>query len=374
LNWVTFKTVSSIAAALCLCGHHALAQTDNRLARATEARLSGEFETAIELLQSETTQAPENADAWLQLGLSLMAVQKYGEAREALNRTLRIAPDYRDAEIALARLDWFEGKDEQALRRLSAMPSSPEADMLKQRIEEAQREPQAHRMRLNLGIGRSELSNGLPSWSEIAVGLGYQTSPASSISFAADYAERFDLSDIYLEARAAGRLNERLAGFVAIGGAPDAIFRPELSLTTGADFYPSVSRGPLADTVFSGEARYADYPAGPVQSAKAGFLKRLGDSDLSLGATGIFLSDENGESRSGYSLRADYAFDETRTLRLDYTDAPETSDGVTLDVKSYGVAWRQTLSPALTLQINVFHETRRVYDRTGVFISTGVRF
>ncbi|WP_169711838.1 YaiO family outer membrane beta-barrel protein [Henriciella litoralis] len=352
----------------------AVAEEKSRIDQATEARLDGRFDDAEALLLAETSEYPENADAWLQLGLAHSAQGDFDEAREALNRTLQIAPDYTDADLALARLDWYEGRNNAALNRLSGMVETPDTIALRQRIETAEQTDQTSAWRLDLAVGRSTLTQSLPDWTELSGAATYQTGSGQSYTLLVDYADRFNTSDVYLEGRAGSRLSPRFTGYLAAGGAPDAIFRPEWAVSTGLTALIGDITDPTDALRASADFRYAQYPAGVVQSGKFGVAKPFASDTFRLGGSLILLSDEQGDTRRGYVLQGEWQAAPASRILLTYADAPETSDGITLDVKSAVLAWRQSVSDRQSFQINLVHETRSAYDRTGIVVSTSVTF
>lgn len=361
--------------AVIFAGASALAAAEaGRLEQAVEARLDGRFDEAGALLEAETAEAPGNADAWLQLGLVRSSQGYFDAAREAFLRTLEIEPDYLDAEIALARIDWFQGRDEAALGRLSALEQTPEVTALAARIKDGGEPEGSPLWRATIGAGYSDLTRGLPGWSEVSGAITRRTTSGPSYTFLVDYAERFDRSDVYLEGRADTQLSNRLAGYLAAGGTPEAIFRPKLSLSGGlaTDIGATdTARDPLR---VSADLRYAEYVSGSVQSGKFGIAKPFEDNRFLLGASLILLSDEQGEGRQGYAVTSEWQAAAASRLFLVYADAPETSDGITLDVQSAVLGWRQALNERQSFQLNLVHERRTVYDRTGVFVSTSVSF
>ena len=70
----------------------------------TEARQAGRIDQAIETLSRAVGLTPDDADTQLQLGLSLFAKQRFGEAGTALRKALAIAPSYDDARFGLVRI------------------------------------------------------------------------------------------------------------------------------------------------------------------------------------------------------------------------------------------------------------------------------
>ncbi|MFC6197719.1 YaiO family outer membrane beta-barrel protein [Ponticaulis profundi] len=336
----------------------------------TRARYAGELDRAVDIFQRLTQENPDNSDAWVQLGLTYLNLQRLDEAEEALKRALRIAPDYEDAYLGLARVEWYRGNRSAAQSYLERAGTSQDANALRAQIDSAASGP---RWRADASIGYSELTENLPGWSEGALSLGYRLSDATTLTTGLQYARRFDNTDLFLHAGLTHSLDNRALLYMSLGGAPDGDFRPEFEFRAGGDF-PMVSSS-QRDLEIWGQisASTASFASGDVQSASAGLQLRLDNDRYRIGARLIGLSDETDESRNGYAL--DGAWQVTDTIRLlsGYADSPETSEGVTVDVKSYHIGARFQFETH-GFQVVALTEERGAYDRTGLVLATNWRF
>jgi tetratricopeptide (TPR) repeat protein len=125
--------IAMLAAALLVAPAPAAAQAgEDPYAQAVSARRGGDPARAVELLQRLLVTEPENADAHLQLGLSLLALGRLDDAEAAFRRTLAIAPDYADARIGLARVAQRRDDRQGALALLEPVdPANREAGELR---------------------------------------------------------------------------------------------------------------------------------------------------------------------------------------------------------------------------------------------------
>jgi Tfp pilus assembly protein PilF len=92
---------------------------------------------------------PENVDARLQLGLSLAARRRFGDARKEFVRVLEKTPEYHDARLGLARIAFWQGRIGEAERELDALrkraPHNAEAKALAEQIARAKAPPRERR-------------------------------------------------------------------------------------------------------------------------------------------------------------------------------------------------------------------------------------
>ena len=88
----------------------------------------------------------------------------------------------------------------------------------------------------------------------------------------------------------------------------------------------------------------------------------------------INVRDENGESRSGYAVQARWQATDRVAFRAGYADAPESSDGATVEVKARSVGADVALTERLVLRIGLLSEARPAYDREELSLGLGWRF
>ncbi len=335
------RTSAAIAVLACLAWAETASAQDGAIdpdqtyRAAVQDRLAGRTDAAIEGSRRVLTARPEDVDARLNLALALMAAGRLDDAATELDIILAQTPDYADARMARDRLT--------LLRR-------DRADW-----------------RLDISTAYSDLSQGLDPWREATVTLSRRTADGT-VSGTIEHVERFDRTDTYVEVRL-DRAVGRGTVYGALGGTPDADFRPEIALRAGGQM-PVGIRG-LATTLDAGLARYA---VGTVTTLQPGFEYTSSGGTMILGGRWINVWDERDTYRSGYSLRAVLAIQPSLRLRAGFADAPESSDGTTVDVRSTSLGMEVDVTERLTLRLNGLKEERTAYDRDEITLGFGVRF
>ena len=298
-------------------------------------RLAGRTDEAISGSRRVLAGRPDDVDARLNLGLALIAAGRPAEARVELEGVLARAPNYADARDALSQIN-----------RLSADVAEWRADV---------------------SVAYSHLSEDLDPWREISVSLSRQFT-RDAVSATIEHAERFGLSDTYAEARLDRRWGVG-AVYGAFGGTPGAEFRPEVAVRAGGQM-------PLGDQGWSvtADAAIARYAVGTVSTVQPGLEFVTADGRLTLGGRWINVWDEQDTYRSGYSLRAALEIVPKLRLRVGYADAPESSDGATVDVQSTSLGLEIDVTERVVLRLNGANEDRVAYDRQETILSVGLRF
>lgn len=303
-------------------------------------RLAGRQAEAIQTSRRILLIRPQDVDTRLNLALALIASDRLDEAQDELDLVLAQAPDYEDAVAARALIE--------RLRRDRLNTSHPV-------------------WRLDVSAGSSALSKDLDPWRETSLTLSRRTGQGT-VSATIDHAERFDRTDTYIE----GRVDRRL-GFAsvygAIGGTPDADFRPEIALRAGGQM--SLGKTGLAATLDTWTARFN---VGTITTLQPGAEYSTANGAFIIGGRWINVWDERDTFRSGYSLRALLAIRPSVRLRAGLADAPESSDGRTVDVRSTTFGIEVDVTDHFTARFNGLREDRTAYDRDEVTLGFGVRF
>ena len=336
------------------------------VAAAVDLRRSGRFAEAAQLAQCTLQLHPEDADAWFELGAAKSALDARGEASSAWLRALDLAPSNDDARLGLANLAWRDGDLPAANRWLSSVSPQRQQDSEALRLKSAldrAGQPAAF-WRFDAGVARSTLSGGLPDWTEARLSL-FRRQDATGIGLAIEQARRFDREDLYVELQASHQTGAVIWS-LAVGGATNADFRPEQSVRAGAEHY---GKG----WYVAGEAAHAEYTAGPVEKLGIRGARDVG-AGVRLQASAVAVRDENGEDRFGYGLGAVWQTAPRFALEANWSDAPESSDGMTVDVRSLVVGATLEPSPELRFRAGVTHEMRQAYDRTEVSIGLARTF
>jgi YaiO family outer membrane protein len=338
------------------------------LQNAAAARMAGDYATARRAAMAAACDNPQNADAWLELGLTDSAAGETARARETFLFVLEIAPEYDDARLGLARLDYRSGDTHGAglwLDRISAERAhDPEVVELRRLLA-----PQAQRSRgewrLDAFFAYSSLSNDLPPWREAAMSLTHRDG-ARSYGAALEHAERFDRSDLYGEVRFHQGERDFIWG-VVLGGAADPNFKPETSVRVEASTLEEQT------TTFGGSLTLARYAVGQVNKVDLRAGQQVTKA-LRVSAQGVILSDEADAIRTGYGVGASWRITDRLSLSLSWADAPETSEGVTVDVRSIALGLSAEISPGLNVRIGALREDREAYDRNELSLAIARAF
>lgn len=348
----------------------AVAAAPTAYEQAVAHRLAGRHLEAVERFRAVLEAEPDHVDALVGMGLSLLSLDRHAEVEIALRRAVTLAPEYWDAHVGLARVSLAQGDPVTARSRLgpvlAAEPGHADAAALARRLasSDSARPP---RMRADLWRGRSELSDGLPPWSQAGAVITAGLSGGWSGSAAVERTVRFDRSDVYFEA-GAGRAFARTGSWrVAVGGTPDADHRPELALRS------SVSVPVRSGWSFVADGGWARYPLVEVLSFSPGLEVALHDR-LTLMGRWVAAAPKDEDLLSGYSVRADWAATDRIRATLSWADAPESSEGRPVEVETLSLGLATPLSDRVSLRLTGAHETRESFTRDELVVSTAVRF
>lgn len=336
------------------------------VARASEARRAGRFPAAVDILACVISLHPDDADAWFELGASKSALGARAEARQAYLRALDLAPANDDARIGLARLAWWDGDRAAAAGWLASVSaprqSDPEVLDLQKSIASAPASTAV--WRVDLGVAQSTLTQDLPDWKEARASF-FRRDGGAGFGLALEYARRFEREDLYVEAQAT-RVAADITWSLALGGAPKADFRPEVSIRIGAE-------KALGQWQLGGYLSRSEYAAGPVGKLDLRAVRALGAS-AQLFLQGGVVNDENGESHLGYGVGASWTPAAALTLDASWSDGVESSDGATADVRALNAGAAFDLTPQLRIRAGLSHEMRDAYDRTEASLSLARTF
>ena len=336
--------------------------------QAVEARLAGDPARAVALLEPLVVADPRNSDAQVQLGLAHLALGQLDSAEVAFKSALAIAPGYGDAQIGLARIARRRGDRAGALRVLDAVGAdNSEVAALRRELADA---PSEHRWQVDMDAAYSWLDSPQSEWRELAIQVR-RTAAAATIGARIEYARRFDRDDIYGEAQLDYRLSDAARVYATLGGTPNADFRPEWQLGLGGSL--RIKSGPNA-TILTLDGRQSRFAVGDVQSLTPGIEQYVGGR-FWLSGRWINLFDERGTHRLGFLVRGDIQASEPLRLFAGYSDAPDTDEGVVVDVRSLFGGASLDLGHRHLLRVAVAHDDRATgADRTQLTVGFGLRF
>jgi len=334
-----------------------------------EARLNGNPERAVMLLGPVVAADPRNSDAQVQIGLAQLALGRLEEAAHAFRAALEVAPGYTDARVGLARVAQRRGDHAAALRELDQADSA-NAEVAALRLQLARTE-EAPPWQLNIDGSYSALTGPQPDWQEASIELRRRLDDTTTVGGRLEYARRFGKTDIYGEALLEHVFSARARAYVTFGATADPDFRPKWQIGAGGSF--RVRDGAYA-TVLTLDGRQAQYAIGDVQSLTPGIEQYL-TGRAWLTARWINLFDERGTRRTGYLVRGDVQITRPARLFLGYSDAPDTDEGVVVDVRSIFGGVSYDLTPRTALRVTLAHDDRATgADRTQVGLGLGFRF
>lgn len=317
------------------------ARPADRDARALQARVRlarGDAEGAEADFRALATAAPGELDYQLGLGDALRARGEDEAAREVYRVAERIDPNSVDVRNRLA-----------------------------QRVRP--------RWRLDMVGSYSDLTQGLESWREGRVALGYRFDQRIAVTAGVEVNHRFGRTDVLIDGRIDRRWTERLDSYLRIGGTPDADFRPEFLAETGGSIRLAPGNGPIGATLGLLDLSYARYATGEAKGASVGLQQYLLDGRVWLTGRLIGTVSETDERLGGYSVQADWRVTDRVGLTIGYADAPDTSEGRTFETQSLFGGISLAVTEDLTLRLTGSRETRRnSYDRTTINLGLTTRF
>jgi YaiO family outer membrane protein len=198
----------------------------------------------------------------------------------------------------------------------------------------------------------------------------YRIDDEITVAAAVEGASRFDTFDAYFEARVDARTGGGASLYALAGGTPDADFRPRMAFGAGGAQRLFTDDGVVAAAVATLDLRYAAYAAGDVETANPGLEVYLLKGRAWIAARHINIWDERGVHRTGFFVRADAQPIESLTLFAGYADAPDTSDGVTVDTTGWFCGAAVDIEDGTTVRLALAQEMRESgYDRTTVTLS-----
>ncbi len=346
---------------------------DARLGLARVALWTGSPDEAEALVIAVLADEPRNLDALMLQARLQLARGKSHEAEEIYSKVLATDPHNVDALLGLGdarRTLWNErGARDAYERALRFDPASTEA---RSRLAERP-EP---RWQVDIDGLRSNLSDGFKPWNEGAFRLGYRVSPSTTVSAAAELSERFGEFDASFEGRIDHLFTPTLAGYVLLGGTPDADFRPKYQIGAGgsARLSPGVD-SLLGPTIAAIDLRYAEYETGGIQTVSPGLEQRFLGERLWLTGRWINTFDPDRGRTGGWLVRADVQVVNRLRIFAGLSDAPDISEGLVLETFSTFGGLVLDLDENISLRASVGREDRdKAYDRTVFGIGMSVRF
>jgi YaiO family outer membrane protein len=95
---------------------------------------------------------------------------------------------------------------------------------------------------------------------------------------------------------------------------------------------------------------------------------------LSVQGRWVAAAPSDGDLLSGYALRAELRAQPRTRLSLAYADAPESSEGLPVTVKTVSLGAGRDFGDQLSLNLTASHETRDSFTRDEVVLGSALRF
>jgi YaiO family outer membrane protein len=334
---------------------------------ARAARLSGDYDGAYCALERTLAREPRSADAWVELGFLNAVSGQTDAARDAFLRALEIAPDYDDAKLGLAQLAYRSGDLPAARMWIGRISPERTDDPELRALRRAAGAAGATRTtwRWDAFAAYSSLSNGGAPWREASLAAS-RRSGRSSVGLGVERVQRFGLHDTYGEVRFNRQFAHGAWG-VALGGAGDPNFKPEAAIRF------EYATPEFRDTTFETALTMARYPVGRVDTLSLRARRQVA-APLQLNAMGVLVRDETDQLRTGYGLGAAWRAHGRLFVDASWVDAPESSEGITIDVRATTLGVSAEFANAFRVRVGVAREGRSAFDRTELAVSLSRTF
>ena len=285
------------------------------LEAAAEARLAGDPQRAVRLLEPYLAQRPDDVDARLQYAYALLALGRADAAGAQFEAVLAAAPDYADARDGLALV---------AARRAS---------------------PDARRATLLVEGALADVGGQARDWREAGAVLSLPFGD-DALELGGRYYSRFGLEDAELGAGFTHRAGPDGWLRAGIGVTPAADFRPEVSARIGYD--RRIAAG-LAATVVGVDAGWRRFPVQDVWNVSPALTRYFGDGGISVTVRADAVLPQGDDLRFGGSLRGDYAPADRLRAFAGIAAGPDTDLGIVTDTYSVFGGGEVPLGDALSL-------------------------
>lgn len=299
---------------------------------AVQARLAGDAERAVFLLEPIVRENPSNVDARVQLGYAYLAIGQLEQAKLQFDAVLALAPHYKDASNGLAL------------------------------VAQREAENSAGRLWLRLDFAASDLTRGRSSWSELGMIGSLPVNSRDTLAISAVRYERFDLVDTEASAIYTARPTQDLWLRAGASVTPSSNFRPSIGLSAGVDWRLEPSANA---TILSADLSWRSFELQEVWVLTPSLTQYLVEGRISLTGRVDALHVEGEEVRYGALLRADlYPRPDARAF-VGAASGPDTDFGAVASRKSIFGGLEIPISRGFHLAGSVSQEWRDgMADRT----------
>ncbi len=227
--------------------------------------------------------------------------------------------------------------------------------------------PEARVLRADVSVSHSDLSDELPDWREESLALSRRFGAGWAGALRVEHLERFEREDVYAEARVDRSMGNG-SFYVAVGGAPDADFRPEVALKAGTAIPFAQGTRLLVDLDAS---RFA---MGDVYAGKLGVAHQWGERGPTLSLQTVVVSEADEAILLGVVAQGRASLSRRLVAQIGYADAPETSEGAAVRVRGLNAGLVLDVSDQWLMRLDGAREDRGAYTRTEIAVGTAWRF
>lgn len=365
-----------IAASILLSTPHlALANTVN--SQALDLASNQNFSQALDLLsgQSEIEQSTYN-HRFLKARI-LSWDGQYAKARRELSSLMTEHPGNPDLHLVLGNLEYYQGNLDEAQTQyeitLRRAPNYTDAKNGLANVQKAREsktdDSRKNHWRIDGGIGGSYFNDDddeLSEWNDQFLRVEYSPENFSYHGSIQRY-DRFGTSDIELRAGIADAVRGGWDWGLEVGGAPDAEFRPDLSLggrlgrtinlENGLVLYPSVN------------FRHDDYSTGNIQTLQPDLTVYLAKGTILTGRL-IATFQDSEDDQLGWLIEGRKSVTDRFQFRAGYARAPEAVDGLAITTESLFGGLTYAVRDDLDIHFNLNRDDREdVYVRNSANVS-----
>lgn len=351
---MTSTTLRKLALTMLCVSLPAFAQDYDTLIRlAVEQRNGGDLAAAENTLRSAYDLAADKSEVSYLLGLVLAYQGLYVEALALIDEGLAAKPA--DANLQTARAQVLE-------MRTAALATQGAAVGIAEQ-------------QFTAGFDRSTIDRaGFADWNDRFVEYRNVEEDGRQQYLRAEHNHRFGMHDTQLEGGLRLLPGSALPLELAMGFTPDDDFMPEYfaRISSGKLIAESSEYGAL---VLTGQYQHASYANGRTNRVLAGFEYYLPGIDAWLTPSLGAVRDQDGVDTFAWTLGAHWQVTAGSRIGLNYSDAPETENLLTVDTRAWGAYWRVDLGQRARLFLNYSRLDREnSYVRASADVALQLRF
>lgn len=332
------------------------------------ARQNGKPAEARRLLKQWLDAHPGDVDALLQYGFALLDLDRTVEADAAFRQVLKLAPNYFDARLGLARLAQRRGDFPGAQKWLSFVPVDyAEARPIRAQLAQAVKQQWS----LDTGAALTAVGGNQPDWREVFLQLGFKPDARTNLSGRVEASHRFGLRDYYGEVQITHRFSTQISGHLVAGGTADPDYRAQWQMGGGVSAHVLGRRNA---TVVSLDMRTAKYRTGQITTLQPGIEQHFFGDKAWVSSRLIVLAD-HGRVHAGALGRIDVKAGARLRLFGGAAYGPDTSNGFVSRVTSHFGGIEAALGSRQVLRLSLAQTNQQVgTSRTEFALSTGLKF